>query len=31
MHGKFSHYRKNGEFFNSLDRILPELIDDEIT
>lgn len=31
MHGKFSHYRKNGEFFNSLDRILPELVDDEIT
>ena len=31
MHGKFSHYRKDGEFFNGLDRILPELVDDEIT
>ncbi|WP_444890064.1 GIY-YIG nuclease family protein [Microbulbifer sp. DLAB2-AA] len=31
LHGRFSCYRKKGEFFDSLDRILPELIDDEIT
>ena len=31
MHGRFSHHRKDGEFFNSLDRILPELVDDEVT
>lgn len=31
MHGKFSKYRKNGEFFWSLNRLLPELVDDEIT
>lgn len=31
MHGRFSHHRKDGEFFNGLDRILPELVDDEIT
>lgn len=31
MHGKFSQYRKNGEFFSSLNSLLPELVDDEIT
>ena len=31
MHGKFSHHRKRGEFFDSLNGLLPELVDDEIT
>lgn len=31
LHGKFFQYRKKGEFFHSLNRVLPELIDDEIT
>ncbi len=31
MHGKFTQYRKNGEFFSNLNGLLPELVDDEIT
>jgi|GEM_PF-2776061 len=31
MHGKFSSYRKRGEFFSCLDSLLPEVVDDEIT
>jgi hypothetical protein len=31
MHGKFSQFRKKGEFFCNLNRLLPELVDDEIT
>ena len=31
LHGKFSKYRKNGEFFTNPSRLLEELVDDEIT
>lgn len=31
LHGKFSRYRKSGEFFNDVDGLLAELADDEIT
>jgi T5orf172 domain len=31
LHGKFSQYRKKGEFFSNPDCLLPELVDDEIT
>ena len=31
LHGRFTEYRKVGEFFNSLNYLLPSLIDDEIT
>ena len=31
LHGRFSKFRKNGEFFNNVSGLLPELTDDEIT
>lgn len=31
LHGKFSQYRKRGEFFSNLSHLLAELVDDEIT
>src|SRR5690554_873993 len=31
LHGRFSSYRKRGEFFENIDGLLAELVDDEIT
>lgn len=31
MHGRFSRYRRRGEFFNNESNLLAELVDDEIT